>query len=195
MYVDTMALYANRLAEDINKTYEENTGDIIKPGDDLTKVVKHFGILIEFEKLNMDCVNIYSKIIKTQDTYKIIFDEVHANKLKKSGIGNWNMLLGKMLGYIMLQCVDDFDKSEEGTIFYPDEETMREYHWIISKKQKEDEKKKKELLSELDRIDSGKTRNEIINELSKIDSDLVNSKGSAMRKRYKIKGRKIGNGQ
>lgn len=192
MYVDAMALYAQRLAEDINKTYEESTGDKIKPGEDLTKVVEFFGVLIEFENLDMDCVNIYSKIIKTQDTYKIIFDEEHANKLKKSGIGNWNMFLGKMLGHIMLQCVADFDKAEEGTIFYPDEETMREYNWIISKKQMEDAKKKKELLSELDRIDSGQARREIINELAKIDDDLANSKSSAKRKKYKIKKRKIG---
>lgn len=56
----------------------------------------------------------------------------------------------------------------------------------------EDAKKKKELLSELDRIDSGQARSEIINELAKIDDDLANSKSSAKRKKYKIKKRKIG---
>lgn len=191
MYPDAMVLYANRLAEEMHKMYEEGTGDKIKPGEDLTKVVEFFGILIEFEKLDMDCVNVYSKIIKNQDTYKIIFDEEYTNKLKKSGIGNWNLFLGEMLFYVMKQHKDDFEKAEEGTIFYPDEETIREYHWIISKKQIEDEKKKKELLSELDRIDSGQARSEIINELAKIDNDLANSKGSVKRKKYRIKGRKI----
>lgn len=191
MYMNAMELYANRLAEDIHKTYEKETGDKIKPGEDLTKVVEFFGILIEFEKLNMDCVNIHSKIVKNQDTYKIIFDEEYANELKKSDIGNWNLFLGEMLFYIMKQNNDNFEKAEEGTIFYPSEETMCEYHWIISKKQAEDEKKKKELLSELDRIDSGQARSEIINKLSEIDGELANSKSSVKRKKYKIKGRKI----
>lgn len=190
MYVDVQALYTQRLAEDIYETYEKETGDKIEPGDDLTKVVKFFGILIEFKKLDMDCVDVYSKIIKTQDTYKIIFDEEHANELKKRGIGYWNLLLGKMLGYIMLQKNDDFEKLKEGTVFYPDEETMQKYHWIINKKQVENEAKKKELLSKLDKIDSGKERKEIISELAEIDEDLANSKELSKRKRYKIIGRK-----
>ncbi len=193
MYVNPNTLYANRLAEDVNKTYEENTGDKIKPGEDLTKVVEFYGILVEFEKLDMDCVNIYSKIIKTQDTYKIIFDEEYAIKLKESGMGNWNFFLGKMLGHIMLQPNDIFESAEEGTIFYPEQETMQEYYWKISKKSKEEERKKKELLSQLDRLDSGKVRSEIIKELSELDKDLADSKGLSKRKRYKIKGRKIGN--
>ncbi len=176
VYVDKKALYASRLAEDVIETYEKNTGKIIKNDEDLIKVVVFYEILIEFDKLDMDCVNVYSKIIKTQDTYKIIFDEEYANELKKSGMGNWNLFLGKMLGHIMLQSNDTFEKAEEGTIFYPDEKIMQEYHLEIIKKQKEEEIKKKELLSELDK-------------------DLDVSKGLSKRKRYKVKGRRIGNEQ
>lgn len=192
MCLDSRVLYANKLSEDIYKLYEKETGDKINPGEDLTKVVKFLGILIEFEKLDMDCVEIYSKIIKTQDTYKIIFDKEYANKLKESGIGNWNLFLGKMLFYIMDQPNDDFEKAKDGTIFYPTEKMMWEYQYILSNSEKENKAKKEELLLKLYKIDSGQARSEITDELSKIDNDLAFLKGSPKRKRYKIIGRKIG---
>lgn len=186
MYVNKQALYAQKLADDIINTYEKNTGDIIKSGSDLTKVVEFYKVNVEFQKLNMDCVDVYSIIIKDKDDYfKIIFDEDKAKDVKQSGIGSWNIFLGKMFGMLILND-DTYENIKEGTILYPNINKFQEYYEIKRNERIAMGEKKKNLLSKLDRIDSGSARREIINELSEIDEDLAVLKSLTKRKRYKV---------
>ncbi len=192
--VNAMDLYTSRLAEDVVKTYEEKTGDKILPGVDMTKVVEFYGIELEFKKLDLDCVNVFSKIIKSEDTFKIIFDKAYAEKKKASGIGNWNLFLGKMLGLIMLYYADEFEKVDDGTIFYPSKETLNECERMKEEEKRKIEKEKSQLLDELNKIDSGEARDEIISKLALVDKDLAESKSVQKRKKYKITGRKLNQG-
>lgn len=91
---------------------------------------------------DLDCINVFPKIIKNENTFKIIFDREYAEKRKASGIGNWNLFLGEMFGLIMLYYTDEFEKVDDGTVFYPSKETLNECQRIKEAEKRKIEKEK-----------------------------------------------------
>ena len=100
----------------------------------------------------------------------------------------------KLLGHFLLNAKSDFNEYELGEIIYPNKDCFVNPNMYIEYYQNNKQLEVAKIKEQLKGIESGKLKEDLIDQLKSYGVDYKEN-NLAKRKKYKIKGRKIGKGQ
>ena len=120
MATNPMYIYLNNLGDDFKKYYENKTGRTIddETNFDVNQVVSFYGGTIEYYDLYEEVFRLNSIVYIQNQSFRIVLDKNKSEKLKNSGIDNWNLFIMDLFYFVMISR-DDYSKTLEERIVYP----------------------------------------------------------------------------
>lgn len=127
--------YIEKLAETFRTNFEEKTGKKMGTGAyfDMTEVINHYGVIIEFDDLYEGKYKLDSYICKIEEDgfdFKIVIDNEKAKKLKtvdekgKTCYGNWNLFIMKLFYEVVIN-VEKINDMQDGEIIFPNPDYVK----------------------------------------------------------------------